>query len=157
MIYTPQGKAYATPFRAAAAQSTVVPWATLMGGTGSRLTIYQMTMSAYASPNDYLIEYQMYKAGAFGSAGSTVTPNAIGAGDPAVVTAYAGLATFTASGAVSGGAVFDMGIHLRTPFVFNCVPGHEYEVPATSSNGFHFYQEFVSTSFNSVMMTFHWE
>lgn len=153
----PQGKAYATPYRTAAAQSAVVPWASLMGGATSRITLFQLTMSAYAAPNDYLIEYQIYKVGAFGSAGSTVTPVAIGAGDPAVQTAYAGLATFTASGAVSGAAIFDMGIHMRTPFVFNCVPGHEFEVPATASNGFHFYQQFVSTSFNSVLVSYHYE
>jgi hypothetical protein len=128
-----------------------------MGGTGSRVTLFMFTMSDYSAPNDYLVEYQLYKVGAFGSAGSTVTPVAIAAGDPAVQVATAGLATFTASGAVSGAPIFDMGIHLRNSFVFQCYPGHEFEVPATASNGFHFYQPIVSTAYNTVLEVYHWE
>jgi len=98
-----------------------------------RAHLYDFVFSSVASPNDYPWELNLQRITDAGTS-TGVTPQALDSADGAAECtagkAHSAEPTYTASA-----VLLDLAINLRSTFRFACVPGSEFIIPATASNG----------------------
>lgn len=114
--------------------SAAVTVAGLTGGTTVVPRIYEVIVSSYDTPADQSTQFYLQRTTAAGTAGSSVTPTALGLGRAALATfgsgTYSVEPTYDAAGILAQFAV-----HQRNLFKWWAFEGREVFVPATAAAG----------------------
>jgi len=126
----------------------------LTASTSTRGRIFAWTLGMQGTAADQFIRWVMQRYTAAGTS-TSVTPTAIDPGDgAALLTAgenHSSEPTYT-----SGGELFDISLHDRLPYTWNCRQGAEIVIPATSANGIGVTGKHASITDNG-LLTIHYE
>jgi hypothetical protein len=126
----------------------------VIGGTTTRVMLTDLVVGpAGTAPADNSAEYWLQRVTSAGT-GTAVTPSPNDGADPAAV-ATASKGTYSPQPTQST-LLFDFGVNLRATFRWCAVPGYEYKVPATASNGISLYVNAVNSAY-SMTATFMFE
>jgi len=115
--------------------SSTLPLITLISTPAVRPQLYDLILGSDATPADNAAKYVIQRCTAAGTAGSSITPQAIDPGDPAAVTT-SGLATFSVGPTLTASAFMLQFAHnQRATFRWVAAPQSNIILPATSANG----------------------
>ena len=127
---------YAIVGNATNTQSTTLPLVSVIGATTKRVKIYDVDMGSDATPADNAAKYAFQRCTTAGTAGSSITPQALDPADGAAV-ATSGLATFSVGPTLTASAFgLQWAQNQRATFRWVAAPNSELVIPATANNGF---------------------
>lgn len=142
-----QGRNYSITGNTSLAASATLPALTVIGTTAVRTMVYDYILGSSGSPADAAARLTWQRCTTAGTAGSSITPQAIDPGNPAAVTT-SGLATFSVGPTLTASALLaEVGINQRATFRWIAAPGGELMIPATSANGLALMPIAVSAAF----------
>lgn len=132
--------------------SATLPLLTVISTAAVRTKIYDVVVGSDATPADNAAKFQFQRCTSAGTAGSSITPQAIDPGDPAAVTT-SGLAVFSVGPTLTASAfLLQFAVNQRATFRWVAAPGKEMVCPATASNGIALMNPVVGGSnYNAVM------
>lgn len=108
---------------------------TLVGATTIRPEVFYLLIGSDDTPADAAYEFSVNRITAAGTAGSSVTPQALDPGDPASL-ATSGSGVFSGEPTYTSAAnLLMVGMNQRATFQFFAHPDHPLKIPATASNG----------------------
>lgn len=108
---------------------------TLIGGTGGRVSLYDILIGASVSPDDQAAHYALKRFTAVGTEGAGFTPTPL---DPADVAANAdgGVGVFSSEPTYTANKeMLGIPLNQRATNRWIAAPGGEIIIPATSDNG----------------------
>lgn len=144
-----QGRNYAIASSSTLAASTTLPLVTVIGTAAVRSMIYDYTFGSSGSPADAAVAYVFQRCTTTGTAGSSITPQALDPGDPVAVTT-SGLATFSVGPTLTANALLaEFGVNQRATYRWIAAPGSELKIPATANNGIAVLPTAVSAAFTA--------
>jgi len=148
---------YAICVTATGPNSTTLPYVTLIGTTAIRPRIYDVVMGSVATAADNAARWEFQRCTTAGTAGSSVTPQALDPGDPAAA-ATSGLAVFSAGPTLTASAfVLHWSQNQRATFRWVAAPGGELVIPATANNGLALMEMSIAGSAVAQEATIHYE
>lgn len=119
-----------------------------------RAAIYDLMLGSEAAPADNPFLWQLQRCTTAGTAGSSVTPNALDTADPASTTVVG--QAHTVDPTLTANAIpLTIPLNQRATFRWVAAPGGELIIPATASNGFAIRTPTASTV--SITCTAHFE
>lgn len=121
--------------RASASTTLAMGSVTAAAASPRRAKIYDLILGSSATPADNNIVFDVTRCTSAGTAGSSVTPGALDAGDSLASTIVVGQA-HTVDPTGSGAAHLHIALNQRATFRWVAAPGGELMIPATASNGF---------------------
>lgn len=152
-----QGRNYAICNSSSLAQSSTLPLVTLIGTAAVRAGLYEYVFGSSGSPADNAVQYSFQRCTTAGTAGSSITPQALDPGDPAAVST-SGLATFSGGPTLTANAFLaQFGLNQRATYRWIAAPGAELKIPATANNGIAVLPIAVSAAFTSQFTLYFFE
>jgi hypothetical protein len=149
-------RSYAMVGNATNTASATLPLATLISTTSIRPKLFAFDIGSDATPADHACKYAFQRCTTTGTAGSSVTPQAIDPADPASGTT-AGLAVFSVGPTLTANAfLWQTAINQRASYHYQAAPSKEFVMPAVASNGLALMSLVVDSAFNAVFV-FHFE
>ena len=133
-------------------QSSTLPLFTVISTANVRPEIYSFTLSSDAAPADHIAKYIFQRCSTAGTPGSSITPVALDsvADEPAPVVT-SGLAVFSAGPTLTANKIaYQVAVHQRIPYRWDCKDGKEIVLPATAANGIAVLPTVVDSAFNTV-------
>ena len=128
-------RSYAVAWNATNSASATLPLLTIISTAAVRTKIFDLTMGSDATPADNAGKFAFQRCTTTGTAGSSLTPQAVDPGDPAAVTT-SGLAVFSVGPTLTANAfLLQWAQNQRATFRWIAAPTKELVCPATASNG----------------------
>ncbi len=126
-------RTYAASGQQAACSSSLKTALGLTGGTTTRPAIHQLLIGASGTPADNALQWIVQRYTAAGT-GTAVTPKPLDSGDPACIATaqqnHTVEPTYT-----SAEFLFKLALHQKASHIWQALPGCEWKLPATASNG----------------------
>lgn len=129
-------------------QSSTLPLVTVISTANVRPRIYDITLGSGVSPVDQQARYLVQRCTTAGTAGSSITPQALDPGDPVAV-GTSGVAVFSAGPTLTANAyMLTIAGSQRATRRWAPKDGKEIVLPATASNGVAFMPVQVSAAWD---------
>lgn len=129
------GRNYAVTASSTLAASATLPLVTLISTAAVRPRLYEFILGSSGAPANQATRFAWQRCTTAGTAGSSLTPQALDPADPAAVTT-SGLATFSVGPTLTASAFLnDVGLNQQATFRWLANPGGEMVMPATAANG----------------------
>ncbi len=136
--------------------SATLPLLTLIGSTSIRTKVFAFDLGSDATPADNAAKYALQRCTTAGTPGSSITPQALDAADPAAGTT-SGLAVFSVGPTLTANAfLWQQALNQRASYHWQAAPTKELVIPASSGNGLALMSLLVNSAFNADMC-FHFE
>lgn len=130
--------------------SATLPLVTVISASTIRPQIYEIVVGSDATPADNAAKYVLQRCTTAGTAGSSITPQAIDPADPAALSS-SGLAVFSGGPTLTANAfIFQFAVNQRATFRWVAAPGSNFVMPATAANGLALLPTVVSGTSNTV-------
>lgn len=149
-------RSYSAVGNATNTASATLPLMTLIGTTSIRTKLFAFDLGSDATPADHAAKYALQRCTTAGTPGSSVTPFALDAADPAAGTT-SGLAVFSVGPTLTANAFpWQQALNQRASYHWQAAPTKEIVIPASANNGLALMSLIVDSAFNADMC-FHFE